>query len=71
MAMKVQLKINHRIITHTDFNDLDDEAVGNKTKEKCINTVINSNKQFLIILQVSQPHPWLMEERQGDITDLR
>ena len=32
MAMKVQLKINHRIIRHIDFDDEDDEPVGNKTK---------------------------------------
>ena len=41
-TLMFQLKINHRIITHIDFNDEGDEKVGNKTKWKCISTVINS-----------------------------
>ena len=30
--LKVQLEINYRIIAHIEFDDKDDEAVGNKTK---------------------------------------
>ena len=32
MVMKVQVKINHWIIPHIDFDDEDDQAVGNKRK---------------------------------------
>ena len=41
-TLMFQLKINHRIIAHIDINDEGDEKVGNKTKWKCISTVINS-----------------------------
>ena len=30
--LKVQLKINHQIIVHIDFDDEDDEVAGIKTK---------------------------------------
>ena len=30
--LEVRFEINHRIVAHIEFNDEDDEAVGNKTK---------------------------------------